>query len=372
MKILKGFALSVLSILLFLSLVVFGLAFNLHSTVLNPNFVAKAIIIEAITGVEPAVKEQLDAAIYPVYDYLSGKSQNIDLASTLHNTFLNSTFVTSFLDNLELGDLINETNAYDLMQELTEQQSGEEADADILYLSKYIDDIVIDLEPWIKEQAAAVSDPLFDYLLGESAELNIVISLEPVQTILDDKLKQDFLNSPPAELANLSSTELEQYYDDHFGDLQEIVPSTLTIDQTVIGADVPQEIAKNLSDVESALQQPKQYISYFQLGYWLLIVLILVLTACIVLIYRQVKNASRHIGIILLFYGALEFTGIFIANSYINKLLTETDVAIQFQPWLHQLLNSFLSPLFILCIVSAVIGTALIVLSFLYKRYQTS
>lgn len=106
MKFLKGLALSLLSFLLFLSLSIFGLAFMLNSTLLNPGFVTSAInrldisslagellsqqitqeqpyidevLDKTITDLEPWIKEQAGTAIHTGYDYLMGKTQSLSL-----------------------------------------------------------------------------------------------------------------------------------------------------------------------------------------------------------------------------------------------------------------------------------------------------
>ena len=43
MKVLKGFGLAIFSFLLFLSLFIFGIAFMLNSTLLNPGFIASEV-----------------------------------------------------------------------------------------------------------------------------------------------------------------------------------------------------------------------------------------------------------------------------------------------------------------------------------------
>ncbi len=118
MQFLKGLAIGLLSFLLFLSLTVLGLAITLNYTILNPDFVASQIdeldiaslmkeqldeldidslmeeqlqlpfdtefitvaIDDTITDLEPWMKEQLSAGIYTGYDYLTGKSQSLDIA----------------------------------------------------------------------------------------------------------------------------------------------------------------------------------------------------------------------------------------------------------------------------------------------------
>lgn len=110
MNFLKGLALSLLSLLLFLSLSIFGLVFMLNQTILNPDFVVSELnrldissiagdllsqeipqggefmteaIDDAITELEPWVKEQASTVIYSGYDYLMGRSQSLSVAISL-------------------------------------------------------------------------------------------------------------------------------------------------------------------------------------------------------------------------------------------------------------------------------------------------
>jgi hypothetical protein len=109
--------------LLFCSLAIFGLFFTLNSTTLNPGFIStelnkldisslaeevlsedtiqgemtqefKASLIDTITEIEPLVKEQLSAATYPVYDYLKGKTESLDLSVVLGDTLLQPGFLS--------------------------------------------------------------------------------------------------------------------------------------------------------------------------------------------------------------------------------------------------------------------------------------
>ncbi|MEE9399952.1 MAG: hypothetical protein V3V23_06765 [Dehalococcoidales bacterium] len=110
MNFLKGLALSLLSFLLFLSLALFGIAFALNNTLLNPDFVIAQVdrmdvsaltrelvgeqirellppeaefLEEALYGVidenEPWLKEQVSAGISSFYDYMLGESERLSL-----------------------------------------------------------------------------------------------------------------------------------------------------------------------------------------------------------------------------------------------------------------------------------------------------
>ena len=135
---------------------------------------------------------------------------------------------------------------------------------------------------------------------------------------------------------------------------------------------MPAEIAEALAEAEGALEQARQYVGYFQLGYKILIGFILLLILGIVLINRQVKGATRGIGIPFLTCGVISYIGIFIAKNLIGKLLMRLDIPAQFQTLLPQLLNDFLSPLQWFSLGLFVAGIALIIVSFVYKPRQPS
>ena len=109
MRGLKIAGLVILSLILFISLIVFGLAFSLNRTALNPDFVAaegdrleiaplageamsqmlqvefseEALdsLTETITTLEPHLKNELNTIVYAVYEYLHGERENPELAN---------------------------------------------------------------------------------------------------------------------------------------------------------------------------------------------------------------------------------------------------------------------------------------------------
>ncbi len=250
MKFLKGLALSLLISLLFLSISAFGLAFTLNHTILNPDFVVsqidrldisslaaeviteeipqeelRATLIDTITKLEPKVKEQVSAAIYSVYDYLLGKSQSLDLALMLHNTILDSDFIASLVDELDISSLAGEFLSEQLTEEIPEEME---------YLEEYLDDVIVELEPWIKDQVSIAIGPIVDYLLGESQSLNVVISLEPVRESLKDTLREAFLESPPPELAALPPAALELLFDKFYPEFSKQIPPTFEFEAPLL------------------------------------------------------------------------------------------------------------------------------------------
>jgi len=270
------------------------------------------------------------------------------LALTLNYTILNPDFIVSEVDELDISSLVEEF----LSEEIPQEEP---------YLAEVLDNTIADLEPWIKEQVNAGIYTSYDYLLGKSESLSLVISLEPVRDSLKDNLREAILESPPPELEGASPAEIELYLDEAYSEIDEMLP---------------QEFEFNVSSLDpevlAQLEQARQYIGYFQLGYKLLIGFILLLILGIILIHRQVKRATREIGIIFLTYGVLEYIAIFVTKYLAGTQLTKLDVPAQLQTLLPQLLSNFLAPLEIFSICLLVVGVALIIVSFVYKPCQPS
>jgi len=410
MNFLKGLAISFLSFLLFLSLTVFGLALTLNNTVLSADFVTsqldeldisslveeaisqqspeeelpeelKTALIDAITKLEPVVKEQVTAAIYPIYDYLLGKSPSLDLADTLYDTILIPDLIVSLLDELDIPALA---------EEVISQQAGEGVSQEEDYLLwaflEASDDIIAELEPWIKDQVSAAVYPIYDYLLGESQSLSLVIPLEPVKESIRDALWQVILESPPPELAGLPVAELEQefntdwdeFWNELWGNITQESPqfeftgSSLSLETPAEVAEIKAEITEALAEGEEALEQAREYVGYFQTGYGILIGFMILVILGIVLINREVRSTTRILGLTFLTYGVLELVGIFIAKNLAKTQIVLSDMPSSIQVWLPQLFDSALAPLQTLCIVLIVAGVALLVVSFIYKPRQPS
>ncbi len=387
MKVLKGFALGILSFLLFLSLLLFGLAFMLNSTALNPRFISgelerldvsslveeivselspssdfppemQTALVQTTDKLEPKLKQEASAAISSIYDYLRGKTESLDLALILKDTVLNKEFVASLVEE---ADVTSSFRQY-LKEKLTEgippnQQS----------LVRYLDEAIPKLEPWIEEQASMVVGPVVDYILGDSHTLQVVVSLEPMKAILRTSTREAFLKSPPPELAAASPTELDRYFNDYYRQFAAEIPATIEIDESVLGPEMPTSIAQALADAEAGLAQARLIIGYFQLGYILLIIFILLLILGIVLIYREVRKATRELGITFLTYGALEYVGILIGKYFLRTYLPLADLPSSLQSWVPQLAINCLRPLEMLSLGLAIGGIALIIVSFVYR-----
>lgn len=385
----KIIAVVFLSLFLTLALFVFGFLFTMKMTALSASYVNSrldslpmaslveeaefdetiednpeliSLIKSVITENEAELKERIGETIDIIYGYLNGKSEELNMALVLKDTILDPDFTISIIEKADLTPLVKE-----LVAEMV-------ADADLPYnlsVEPYTDEIAQDLEPWLKEQASAAIPPIYDYVLGFRQNTDIVIQLEPVREIMESKLKQDFLDSPPAELAGLSTTELELKFDEVFTEFAGDIWAAIEIDMELMDSDVPSNVAESLAEVEEALSESRQYVGVFNTVYGLLIGFIVLLIAGIILVHRKVKGASRTLGGIFLGYGIVNLIAVFIARGIARTQMAQLDdVPSSVQTWLTQFVTSSLTPLLIMAIVLLIAGAALLAVSFIYKRHQ--
>ena len=390
MSFLKGLALTFLSLLLFLSLVLFGQAQTLNMTLLNADFVAdqinsldisslvdeflddedfppefRASLDNSIPAIESWAKEQLTAAIDPTYDYLLGNSQELDLAAILKDTVLNPVGIRSLLEDVDLTalveDFLNEESA------LAVPPGGEFL---IDYLETAVMETVGELESWVKDQAASVIEPVTDFLLGNSPSPNITISLTPALDALHDNLRQAFLASPPPELAGLPPAQLQTAFNQVWQEFALNLPASYDLDEALLGTEFETDFAEALSEAEETLDTASEFVGYYQAGFIILIVFILLTIGGIVLIQRNVRRSTRLLGIVFIIYGVIEYVGIVIGRGAAESAIPD-DVPASMETWLTKFATDALAPLEIVSIVALVLGAALLVTSFVYRRHQT-
>ncbi len=385
----KIVALIFLGLLLFLSLLLFGFLFSIKMTALDANYVISRLdnlplapliedmefdetiekntafvnfIRNAVIDNEAEIKERTGEMITWVYGYLNGKSEDLDMALVLKDTVLDPDFSISIVQKADLKPLAKE-----LVVEMM-------ADTDIPYglsLDPHIDDISLDLEPWLKEQVTNSIPPIYDYVLGFSQDTSIVIQLDPVKEIIRSILKQDFLNSPPTEFTELPRTELEQKFDEVFNDIASDIWSSIAIDMELLESDIPSDIAKSLADVEDASSKSRKYIGIFNIVYILLIALLVLLIVGVILIYHDFKTVSRILGGIFLGYGTVSLIIVSITRAIARAQIKAIDeFPASLQTWIEQSATNSLAPVVLLSIILLIIGITLLVIPFIYKHNQ--
>jgi len=403
MRGLKIAGLIILSFILFISLIAFGLAFSLNRTALNPDYVtaegdklevatlageamsqalqgelseeALGSLTETITTLEPRLKDELNTIVYSVYEYLHGKRENLELANLLHLTLLSSDFIVAVIDAMD-GPQLARIFLGDFEEEIAQGfQLSEEA---LPHLVDGLEELLTDLEPWIKEQVGYAAGPIADYLAGEVESFSVTISLESLIDGLRGVLLGVFLDFPPDELEGLPPEELEQAFDASWDEFaEEMLPTPFQIDETVIGEYAPLEIASFTSGAETDLSQVREYVGYVRLAYILGIVVSALLIAGIVLIYRNVKWSTRTLGIVFLASGLVVLAVALIGKSVGGEqmlwaMLTAPLQLPVLQVWSWWVLVDLLAPLQWLGIGFIAGGVALLVASFVYKPSQTT
>ena len=385
MKAPKVIGLVVLSFFLFMSLSAFGLAFTINSTLLNKNFLPNEVdrldigpleadaveasgtdlspdirdaVVRTATALEPQVKAQFRAANYKIYAYLLGRTKTLDLGQILKETILNKEFVAS---------VENEAGVVALARQSLRDELADLIPSGLRQLTVYLDQAMPSLDPWLRQQIDAASEPVIDFLVGDSPTLDLTISLSEMKPVLRGAVRTAFLRSPPAELAGVSQAELDIFFNQYYGEFERQTPNTATVDPATLGLSSSTSLAQGLSDGEAGLERARTAIGQFRLYYILSIVVMVILALGIAFLHHEVKGATRDLGIVLLSYGFLEFMGILVAG-YIIAGISVAGLPPAVQSWLPGLYWDVFRPLQILCAVLAILGLGMVLVSVLYRR----
>jgi hypothetical protein len=356
MKVLKVFLVAILSFLLFLSLSIFGIAFLLNSTLLNPDFIAdevektniselfidiieeqidelpeellflKDAVYEIIAEHEPWLKEQLNNAIYTGYDYLLGKSDRLEINIPLEELkeSLRDSLWRAFTEHLPTW-----------LPELVEDDLGS-------YLDEHIHEFAEEIP----------SEYLPPEIVGHTEE-SLQLYLDQYLHEVSAQIDEDII----PEISGLLEVLIKPHFDYYYDEFSEEIPSELTLDESDISTE----------DMDQIILARK-YIGYFHTVYYALIGFMVLLVLGIILIYRNVREPTRSLGISFLVYGVLQFVSVFIIRKYVPEILPLDDLPSSLQTWLTGLYSDFLAPLQWLSLGILIFGIALLVVSFVYKR----
>jgi hypothetical protein len=272
----------------------------------------------------------------------------LGLAFAMNRTVLNPDFVISHIDRLDVPSL-----AEGMLIEQIPEEVG--------FMAEYLDDAVTDLEPWINEQVRTAVYASYDYLLGKSRSLSLVINMEPMKQSLRDGLWQTLVASPPPELQGVPPALVEQYFNEFYHEFSEQIPPTIEINESVIGP-----------EVMGTLEQVRHYIGYLQIAYRAAIGATIAIIVGIVFLYRQVRGATRSIGIPCLSCGISTYVGTVIIKHFVGTQIAPVGLPAQLQAWLPQFLNDALAPLQMFGIGLMVAGTTLLIVSVVYKRRSSA
>ena len=268
----------------------------------------------------------------------------IGIIITINLTVLNPDFVVSKLDKFDIYSII--------IDEAKEQLPDEEPFG-------IMDDILVDLKPWLEEQVETVVYAGYSYL-KENQELNVVISLEPVKSSIKQSLRESIFDYLPPGLENAPESLIEAYLSQVYAGIDVLIPQQFEISETSLEP----EIMANL-------EQARQIVSYVKIAYIVAVSLAVLLVIFIALTHWwRTKPIARTIGIAFATAGIASAIITVVSRPYlanISRFSGEFDIPPEFQLILPQLVTDITAPLLTYGIGFLIAGTGLIILSVLLK-----
>jgi hypothetical protein len=274
-------------------------------------------------------------------------------ALMVNQSVLNPDFIADRVDEVDIVELTDEI--------ILEEVPPEAADFMGEILHPVLHFTIGEIEPWLKEQARNVIHVFYDYIEGRNDTLSLIISVEEKVKNFRDNLLDAILTSPPAELLGLNAEEIEAEFNVYFDQIDEEIPSAIELDEMLLETEVMQQI-----------ERAKQYVGYFNTGFIMLIAFSLLMILLIILTHFSVKGSTRQLGITFLSVGVVSLVGAFVIRSVANSQLATIDMPAALHTWAPNVVFDVLLPLGIYAIGLIVVGIALTVVSFVYKRSEYS
>ncbi len=270
----------------------------------------------------------------------------------LRSTLLDPDFVVAQVEKLDVSALVEEMTVFQLSGEIPPEAA---------FFEEALHGAIAENEPQLKEQVNAAIYTGYDYLLGKSDRLNMVISFEPIMADLKDRLWllfQQNTESLPPEVAALPPEMLEQYFEQFYQQFEAGIPSDFVIDES----SVPPEIMPLIDTV-------REYTRYTETAYYGLIGLMVLLVLLLILVHRSVKGVTRELGVTFLIYGVIEYASVWAAQRYMPSI-PMPDIPPSIQAWLNGFIADLMAPMQVLGIGLMAAGAALIIVSFVYPRLR--
>ncbi len=356
MNVIRGLATFILGVLLFLSLTVFGVAFLIQNTLLNPDFVYKQVekvdlselardfaednivsmipadaefleeaVYDVIDDQEPWLKEQFHDAIYTGYDYLLSESDTLKITIRLE----------------ELKENLKES----LWEAMNDQITA--------WLPEIIRNELKDyLADNLEEYTRVIPDEYLPAeIAGPSSELLLEFLDEYVEEI-DEQITDEGLMP---EVSGLLEVLIKPYYDEYYDEFVAEIPNVIIYDEDSISP-----------EIMDTLLTAREYIHYFNVGYYWFIVFMVLLAAGIFLVNWNVSKASIALAIDLLVFGILETAAILYARSLSLSGLIP-DIPEFIQPTLTSAYSDVLGVMLIYSLAVLGAGIVLLVFGIFYK-----
>jgi len=276
----------------------------------------------------------------------------------MNRTLLSPDFAIAQVDRLDVPALAGEA--------LRGQIPLEEIPGEMEFIIEVVDDTIADLEPWMKQQTSTAIYAGYDYLLGKSESLSIVIDLAPAKDSLRENVLPALLVSLPPEFTGLPQAEVEQLFDELYVEIAEQIPSTLEINESMIN-----EIGPEIRGMKT-LDFGRWIIGWGQLAYRISIGVMIGAIVGLAFLHRRVKGATRSIGTPFLISGIGGFVTAMLAGRFGTSMMAEIELPVELQTWVTGFMTDMFAPVRTLGIGFMAAGIALLVVSVVYKRRETS
>jgi hypothetical protein len=241
------------------------------------------------------------------------------LILTLRVTILQPEFMVKELDKLNIPVAAREF-------------LGDQMLLDETYV-KAIDNTLVEIEPWIRQQINEAVFSSYDYWLGKNRTFRIRLDLDPLRNSLVDNLTEVYLQSPPPEYLKLPPSEQKSYLASLRQDTLDLIPSTLEIDKDNLG-----------EDIKAVFTRARETIFYLNIAFWGLLAALLLLAILLILTARKIKGILLSCGLLLTADGALILVAIRIISSKVYPRLISVDLISELQIWLSTFLQDTLFP----------------------------
>ncbi|MDO9334457.1 MAG: hypothetical protein Q7T57_08055 [Dehalococcoidales bacterium] len=350
----------------------------------EPEDTLQKSLLATIDKLEPTIKKQAVAASDPIFRYVLGETQTIDLKSITRQKVLNKEFMTEMIDAIDIKTITKDMIGDQLDMELPQG---------IKLSSGEVDQIIVAIEPALKIGMTSAAEPIADYLLGIRSSFSVTISLDTAMTSAKSVVKQAFLRQLPPELAGATPAQIDQAFDVYWPTARSNMPTSFVLDSSTFGESVSESFTKMLDNAQEglaemrnsideasislkeALDEVKPYIRIFQMAYWGLIILILLVIGGIILIHRSVRGATRDLGINFVLYGAIGLVVVLIIKSIVGspefiQNFIKGDVPDYALNIISPVIQRLTQPLFTFTLACTIIGVALLVVSFVYPKRE--
>jgi len=224
-------------------------------------------------------------------------------------------------------------------------------------LSGAVDQVFDELAPWFREQMGDVTYVFYDYLGGKTEHLSVTISLEPVRTAVEAKVRQALTESPSPEIAGLPAAQQETLIDQYAAQFAAVVPDNLSFTENSIPAEFGGIVA-----------YLKWAVTNFNALYWGLLALMVVLALCLFALYQDVKGFTRSLASPLVSVGVLGYAGLWIYSRLLLPQMGMLGLPEELGRWLNQFMADVFAPLYILYIGLAAGGVVLFLISIFWRR----